>query len=313
MFNLSGEPGKRLGVWLFISLAAHIPCLPSRGGREGEKGTCHGAGGGENGRRWKRRFWRHPNVNPTRGISTPSPRQKPDSATLPVILFVDPVLLAWKGKISQEAEPSVPIHTASPLMTKPKGRNPMNRLLHWEPRMLLFTFGKWEPAWKNTEALGPGGSVPRSYLELLARCAYLAAPPAVHSRDGFLRPSCYQTPVLCHPLTQFPHRCLGPLWGLRQLLPWQPHTKSSSKSQDYVFSALRAHAVRISSVNNRPFSHGLFRISDETAEMSMRGGRHQSERGSMTPLFFSLTAIIFKGGRKPPCLLLYLFYDLGCC
>lgn len=92
------------------------------------------------------------------------------------------------------------------------------------------------------------------------------------------------------------------------------HTQTgSSESQDYVFSALRAQAGRISSVNNRPFSHGLFRISDETAEMSMQGGRHQSESGSMTLLFFSLTAIIFKGGRKPPCLLLYLFYDLGCC
>lgn len=154
-----------------------------------------------------------------------------------------------------------------------------------------------------------------SWLKLLARCAYLASPPAVHSRDGFLEASCYQTPILCHPLTQFPHQGLGPL-HLRlaaAATTAATHKKGSSESQDYVFSALWAHAVRISSVNNRPFSHGLFRISDETAEMSMRGGRHQSASSSMTSLFFSLTAIIFKGGRKPLCLLLYLFYDLGCC
>lgn len=98
-----------------------------------------------------------------------------------------------------------------------------------------------------------------------------------------------------------------------------PHShtqKGSAKSQDYVFSAFWAHAVRISSVNNRPFSHGLFRISDETAEMSMRGGSHQSESGSVT-LLFSVWLLLSSGGwggcRKPPCLLLDLFYDLGCC
>lgn len=86
-----------------------------------------------------------------------------------------------------------------------------------------------------------------------------------------------------------------------------------SQSQDSVFSALWAHAVRISSVNNRPFSHGLFRISDETAEMSMRGVSLQSESSSATLLFFTLTAIIFEEEKNSPCLLLYLFYDLGCC
>lgn len=68
----------------------------------------------------------------------------------------------------------------------------------------------------------------------------------------------------------------------------------------------------ISSVNNPAFSHGLFRLSDETAEMSMRSASAQSGSSSLTPalLFFCVTAIIFKG-KSPPSLLLYPFYDLG--
>lgn len=92
-----------------------------------------------------------------------------------------------------------------------------------------------------------------------------------------------------------------------QLPAPQPHTKRGSRNRDYVFSALLARAVCVSSVNNRPFSHGLFRFSDETAEMSMRGVSHQLERGSVTPLSSRPTAIIFKG-EKQPSLSRYTFF-----
>lgn len=185
MFSLSGEPRRRLGVWLFISLAARSPgCHPVEGER-GRGATIMVLGIDRMEGDRKGGFESTQNMTPTRGIRAPSPRRKPDSATLHGILFLDPVLLAWKEKMNPEAELSLLIHTVSSFMTKLKGPNPMNLLLHGEPRMLFFTFGKQEPAWKNTKALGPGGSVTRSSLKLLARCDYLATPPAVHSRDGF--------------------------------------------------------------------------------------------------------------------------------
>ena len=90
---------------------------------------------------------------------------------------------------------------------------------------------------------------------------------------------------------------LGPL-HLRLASSCRPPTRGGSRSRDCVFTALGAHAVHTSLVNNCPFSHRLFRISDETAEMSVWHVSHQSECGSATPLYSSPTAIIFKG-EKP--------------
>ena len=137
----------------------------------------------------------------------------------------------------------------------------------------------------------------RSYLKLLARCAYLATPAAVHSRDRLPQPSCYQAPVFSPLLTWFPRGRLGPLHPRLGSSCGSP-TRGGSRSRDCVFSALGAHAVHTSLVNNGPFSHSLFRISDETAEMSVWHVSHQSECSSATPLYSSLTAIIFKG-EKP--------------
>lgn len=89
--------------------------------------------------------------------------------------------------------------------------------------------------------------------------------------------------------------------------------KAGSQRQHFVFCALQARAARTSSVNNCPFSHGLFGISDETAEMPMRGVSLQSESSPVTPSLLQSDCYYLQGGRNPPCLLLYLFYDLGCC
>ena len=178
-----------------------------------------------------------------------------------------------------------------------------------ELRVSFFTYGKWEPAWKNTKALGLRGSVTRSYLKLLARCAYLATPPAVHSRDRLPLPLCYQAPVFSPLLTWFPCGRLGPL-HLRLANSCRPPMRGGSRSPDCVFSALGAHVVHTSSVNNCLFSHRLFRISDETAEMSVWHVSHQSERGSATPLYSSPTAVIFKG-EKPSLSLVSPFLRSG--
>lgn len=136
--------------------------------------------------------------------------------------------------------------------------------------------------------------MPQSCLKLLARRAYLATRPAVHSRDRLRQPLCYQALVFSLLLTWFPHGRLGPLHP-RLVSSCRPPTRGGSRSRDCVFRALWAHAVHTSLVNNCPFSHRLFRISDETVEMSVRHVSHQSERGSATPLYISPTAIIFQG------------------
>lgn len=116
-FNLSGEPQRRTGVWLFISLAARISCLPLHGGRRGRRATT-GLGPGETEKGPESIQNHFPNANPAGEIRAPSPRQKPNSASLYVILFLHPGLLAEKGKMSPGAETPSLMHTASSLMTK---------------------------------------------------------------------------------------------------------------------------------------------------------------------------------------------------
>ena len=118
MAKLSRQPRSRLGVWLFISLAAHISCLPpSHGGREGEQGNM--GLGLERSERTSESIQNHsPGANLTREIRAPSPRQKPVSASLPGVLFLHPAQLAQKGKMSPGTQTAVLMHTAGSLTTK---------------------------------------------------------------------------------------------------------------------------------------------------------------------------------------------------